>query len=96
MEPSSGMTFDQVSACAQEVSAYLSDHVSWGDPILEPVPGCPDLIFNPAVFEEKEQEWICNGVNGNQLHNRKEVVDNSIGCYPYLDLLIIFISFLEA
>ena len=49
----------EVTVCVNEVSAYLSDHINWRQPIIETDPPCPDIVFDPQSFTEQDQLWLC-------------------------------------
>ena len=48
-----------LGACGGLVSEYLADHSNWNQPILPPVSGCVNLVFDPEEFTENQRGWFC-------------------------------------
>ena len=52
-------TYQEVSACAQEVATYIGDHDNWQKPILPEENGCSAMNFEPERFDFQFYSWIC-------------------------------------
>ena len=57
--PEDILYFDAVYSCGGELSVLLIDYNTWGDPILEQIPGCPALLFQGEAFSLAEEDWVC-------------------------------------
>ena len=54
------LQFDDVHSCASEMFLFLMYHDNWGSPPLLPQqPGCPELVFDTAVFYHNGEDWQC-------------------------------------
>lgn len=61
LEAASHVAISNLTSCAKEVSIHLQDFDNWGRPIVPPVSGCPEPVFDPDNFFERPSgnNWIC-------------------------------------
>ena len=49
----------EIETCTAEIDDYLMIHNNWGNPVLDPIPGCPGVQFGSNRFNDTGNEWVC-------------------------------------
>lgn len=61
LEAASDVTISNLTSCAGELNIHLQDFDNWGRPIIPPVQGCPDVVYDPDKFfdDSTGSNWVC-------------------------------------
>lgn len=64
LEAANNVAISNLTNCAGELSIYLQDFDNWGRPVVPPVQGCPEPVFDPDHFFDGPtgNDWICRTV----------------------------------
>ena len=61
MVVSNHLRMGDVHTCGEELNVYLQDFDNWGRPVIPPVEGCPEPVFDPDYFFDGStgRDWLC-------------------------------------
>ena len=58
-EPGSDVSFGEFLACTYEIHTFVRTVSNWPDPPLPTQPGCPALITDTEMMEDRDSGWSC-------------------------------------
>lgn len=59
LELASHLYMSEIEACVAEVTAFLLPHSNWGEHVVVPVEGCPEVNFVSNEFNSQTDIWVC-------------------------------------